>query len=617
MRGRSSLPNPDNRSHLSNIGVLLDTKLKRASSSDVGTVKEDALPTESVDNPQSRQTEENPDRIAPMFLLDEIEALKEKLLRLERVALDSRTVEEDDLSQPRPTTDNDPDQLGASRVAELEDYRRKENCIYGHRKEFEAGGALCIGALLKKAFFTNLTGKPRQVTGIFSPTESLDIFDQSIDFGARRERLRQNFEWDLDRTFLAEEAQLRMREKEDNIAAERRLAEDVAKAAETGHGQRNTDSLNQEENDRHDTAAQTANTKKSVPESRPQSHLKRLNWLDFRSRSLVARDDVVIEILAGEPIITNTQDSWYGFSSGGVRKVPEPGMQVVQNLLEPGKRPVPERIRIYSPLLKFILSKILAHPVDIGPKLDFVLLRPFKALVYREEALRDWLSALEQRFLSPKKDTDVAQTGGTADAELKNSEDSDSESDEEEVAETQSEGAMEHLRTLLQFFDSEIVPRRRFLESSSCKKVEFSDLWYLFRPGMEVIGNDGKQVYRVVKVSSARHRVIPAWEMYWSGDEEKDKKSQQPFSIKCVFVDFNGKSLGPVSIDFDFPRFIGERDVTSFEVYPLGFHPHRRSDFNDSEWRSVSGLPENQRLKAKLVLRGKRFLEVAGVRQMD
>lgn len=489
--------------------------------------------------------------------------------------------------------------------------------------------------------------------GIFFPTESLDVFDRSIDFGARRERLRQNFEWDLDRTFLAEEAQRRMRRKEDDDLAERRRAEDVAQAAKTGRDQRNTDSLSQEENDRHDTAAQTANTKKSVPESGPQSHLKRLNWLDFRSRSLVARDDVVIEILAGEPIITNTQDSWYGFSSGGVRKVPEPGMQVVQNLLEPGKRPVPERIRIYSPLLKFILSKILAHPVDIGPKLDFVLLRPFKALVYREEALRDWLSALEQRFLSPKKDTDVAQTGGTADAELKStpeiegsvadhgsnivdpsprqadvedtrmgtdtkdSEDSDSESDEEEVAETQSEGAMEHLRTLLQFIDSEIVPRRRFLESSSCKKVEFSDLWYLFRPGMEVIGNDGKQVYRVVKVSSARHRVIPAWEMYWSGDKEKDKKSQQPFSIKCVFVDFNGKSLGPVSIDFDFPRFIGERDVTSFEVYPLGFHPHRRSDFNDSEWRSVSGLPENQRLKAKLVLRGKRFLEVAGVRQMD
>lgn len=111
-----------------------------ASGSDVGPVKEDALPTESVDNPQTRQTEENPERIAPTFLLDEIEALKEKLLRLERLALDSRTAEEDDLSEPRPTTDNDPDQLGASRVAELEDYRRKEKCIYGHRKRFEADG---------------------------------------------------------------------------------------------------------------------------------------------------------------------------------------------------------------------------------------------------------------------------------------------------------------------------------------------------------------------------------------------------------------------------------------------------------------------------------------------
>lgn len=487
----------------------------------------------------------------------------------------------------------------------------------------------------------------------FFANESLDTFDQSIDFGARRERLRQNFEWDLDRTFLAEEAHQRRREEEDRIAAERRRAETGARAAESGSSQRNTNSTNEDANGRHDTAAQTVSAEKSALKSRSQSHLKRVNWFDFRSKSSVARDDVcAIDILAGEPVITNTKDSWYGVSSGRVRKIPEDGIQAVQDLLEPGKRPVPERIKINSPLLKLILSQVLGIPVGAGEASGFVLLRPFKALAYRENVLRDWLSALERKFSSPKKDSDAAQTGRAADAELKStseiegsvadhtstivnpesrqtdvgdtktepdttgSDDGDSENDEK-VEETRSEGAMEHLRTLLQFIDSEIVPRRRFLESSSCKKVDFSDLWYLFRPGMEVIENDGKQVYRVVKVSSARHRVVSTWEMYWAGDRETDKRQKQPpFSIKCVFVDFNGSSLGPVSIDFDFPRFIGEREVTSFAVYPLRFHPHKRSDFSDSEWRAVSGLPEEQRLKAKLVLRGKKFLDVANVRQM-
>lgn len=110
------------------------------SGSGVGAVKEDAPPAESLDNPQSSQTEERPEPIAPTFLLDEIEALKQKLMHLERLALDSRAAGEDDLPQPRRTADNDLDQLQAGRVAKLEDYRRREQCLYGHRKEFEANG---------------------------------------------------------------------------------------------------------------------------------------------------------------------------------------------------------------------------------------------------------------------------------------------------------------------------------------------------------------------------------------------------------------------------------------------------------------------------------------------
>lgn len=491
-----------------------------------------------------------------------------------------------------------------------------------------------------------------------SATESLDLFNHSIDFGDRRERLRLNFEWELDRTFLAEEFQKRRHEKEAADAAERRRVEAIAKAARAHSPEKTTKSFKEEEGLVDVTAAQRADAETSTSETILASQFKQLDWHAFRPTHPLPHDgSCCIDVLIGEPAIANTQDPWYGYSSGSFRKAPEAANQLVQDLPEPGKRPVPERIRICSPLLQSILSKVLGNSVNAGTNSDFVLLRPFKALMYREEALRDWFSALERKFGSPKKGmgaTDVelgrsesekgeinhistvanpatrqaavqdAATephttssddgyGGAQDTK-KQARGDNNDHDEEG---TQSEGAMEHLRTLLHFIDSEIVPRRSYLESSSCKKVHFSDLWYLFRPGIEVIGNDGKQVYRVVKVSSARHRVVPTWEMYWAGGKEKDKKkAQPPFSIKCVFVDFDGKSLGPVTIDFDFPRFIGAREVTTFQVYPLRFHPHRRSDFSHSEWRAVSSLPEDQRLRAKLVLRGKKFLEVANVRQM-
>lgn len=504
-----------------------------------------------------------------------------------------------------------------------------------------------------------------------STAQGPDGFDHAIDFGSRRERLRQNFEWEMDRLFLVEETDKRRRAKIADDAAKRKRAETVAKAAQTK--EQETDSTITR------NVANTVKTELAKEDSKHSNQLRRLDWFAFASATSIIEDgECVIDILIGEPIANNNRDTWYGFSSARVRKAPDTGTQSVPGLEGLGKGPLAERIRIHSPLLQAILTKVLGEEVEEGKNSEFVLLRPFKSLAYREQALRDWCSALEKKFnnrpskmvteashtsqvnttaestspngtsgpdqdirhstptndstslLATVQDSSAEPEGASSNEDRKDigstkdqkgeerkegqEEESDDDDDGDQTDETRTEGAMNHLKSLLRFIDSEISPRRSYLESPECRKVYFSDLWYLFRPGMEVIESNGKQVYRVVKVTSARHRIVPSWQMYWS--RGSDQKQRPPFSITCVYVDFDGKSLGPVRRSFGLPRFDGEREVTSLAVYPLRFHPHRRSDFSDSEWIAVSSLPEDQRLKAKLILRGKKFLEVAGLKQM-
>lgn len=340
---------------------------------------------------------------------------KEKLLHLEQLALASRAPGENDLKQPSQTADIGPAELQANRVVDRDGYRHGEQYLYGHRKEFEAGGLPFDGRGYSKVathrsgsrnavrdmsesntFSDNKYHRPDpsdlayrrgMIPAVFA-IETSDIFDQSMYFDAQRERLRQNFEWDLERLHLAEEAEKQRREKAFNAAAERRRVVASGKAAEAVFGHRNRNLFNRAEVEHRHATAQITDPEVLTQESRQQGHLRVLDWHVFRSAPLVAHDGVcAIEILAGDPVITNTQDSWYDSPLGRVPKAPEPAKQGFRDVLEPGKRPVPERIRIYPPLLQRILSELLGKPVTAGENSEFVFLRPFKALVYREDAL--------------------------------------------------------------------------------------------------------------------------------------------------------------------------------------------------------------------------------------
>jgi len=608
------------------------------------------------------------DRVA-VNLTAELEALKIKIFELEKQAQGGSAARHSDGGAQDPA-DPESEKTRPDPMSDIEQYRRMEQFLYKHRKEWE------MKAPQHKIFGMDLSYFSRSYLdrklehgpwdykwmpysypdynrpnpfdlahqGIDVPGDAseMDEFDIAIDFGAARDRIRKNFEWEMDRIFLAEEMGIRRRKKEEG-----KKSEELKKAKE-------------EEKAKAD--------EQSARPTCAQLRLNRVDWFAFKRLSQSEeRDSCVIDILIGEPIINDDVGTgWYGRSGRRVRKAVKSQYPQTSASLTPGLAPLPERIRIHSASLRKILARIIGSEASEVADMNspaVVLVRPFKVLFYREQALRSWCTSLEEKFeqitkatehglaetASPEqgndssqghdlsqadkvpektttnvpqsimedvkdKDKDKDKEGGDHDDDVENEDEEEREEKEDPNDVSRSAMALDHLKCLLNFMDSNISAKQAHLNSSKCTKVFFSDLWYLFRPGVVVIGRDGKQAYRVVNVTSTRHRVVPSWQTwFWNSG---DKKKKAPFSTTCVYIDFDGKNLGPVSKTFDFKRFDGEMEVTSLPVYPLRFHPLRRTDFSDTEWKDVELLPPEKRYTQKLINRGSKFLEVVGIKAM-
>ncbi|PWY93096.1 hypothetical protein BO94DRAFT_622279 [Aspergillus sclerotioniger CBS 115572] len=357
-----------------------------------------------------------------------------------------------------------------------------------------------------------------------------DVLDPSIGYENRRLRLRQSFEWKMDRLYLTEEAENRRQQR--------------------------------------------------VP---------------------TPKEECVMDILIGEPIVHDGLPYHYGDSVRGARQSKGAKSQRV-SALSPVERPLPERIRIHSTLLLSIMARILGPDADALADMEggsVVFLRPFRALVHCEQSLRDWCRAVEESLpitSSPERVPTEGSARSTRDKDNSTEEPipeggTKNEREEDEDAMIKSPTALKHLKCALEFIDTEVLPRIPHALNSPCRKVLFSDLWHLFRPGTEVIGSDGKQAYR----------------------------NKAPLSVTCVYIDFDGKSLGPVSRVFDIQPFKGPRDVTALEIYPLELYPPKRADYTDTEWKNIETLSPADRsewYRQRLITRGRRFLAVTGTKHM-
>jgi hypothetical protein len=344
-------------------------------------------------------------------------------------------------------------------------------------------------------------------------------------------------------------------------------------------------------------------TSPALRHNKPQ--LNRVEWAMFTAQpgipgSKVNPEDIfAIDVLEGDPVIA-FQYLWWRAKQSLERTAPV----TKKKQLTPGQGPLPERIRINSRYILKVLEKIDRDKFgeEDGP---LVMIRPYKALVYYEGQIRATYQDLKKKFRSPTEgpegDTTASEEGEKDESAGKNK--SKTADDEDKDPLTSSAVALEQLKVLVHFLDTDIKEKIAYVRSDQCQRVSFADIWYLFRPGDEVIDQERKQAYRVIGISSSAHKVIPPWRNF---DSLSAKSDETPAVLHCVYIDFDGENLGPVLKTFQIPRFEGERTITSLVVYPLRLAEGRRIDET-----------KPQTFRQKLIARGKMFTEVLSVKHMN
>ena len=388
---------------------------------------------------------------------------------------------------------------------------------------------------------------------------------------------------------------------------------------------------------------QSENEQTSIQEvipTPPTSAIPKMNYVEWALFKLCLakeeKESFAIDVLKGEPVVTfdYMTNTWWskrnrrtGNSTDKTkeRDIPVKARRIQrQQPLEPGQPPLPERIRIHSKHILKILEKIHGDALssDDGP---VVMIRPYRALAYYQEQIQQKFQELKTQFsvetIEEAANNSLSKADGTvtdgttavgtngvlnSNAVEDQKQDILAKEDGEEDQDTTSSTAFQHLQCLVDFMDVEIQAKIRYLGSDRCQKVAFTDIWYLFSPGDEVVGQHRRQAYRVLSVTWTGHKVIPPWRNW---DKSSAKSEETPVILNCVYIDFDGKQLGPVAKRVEIPRFDGEKSITSLEVYPLRFAEDRSPSGRDGE--------EKKTFREKLIARGKMFLDCAGVKHVS
>ncbi|KAK7423575.1 hypothetical protein QQX98_001033 [Neonectria punicea] len=346
-------------------------------------------------------------------------------------------------------------------------------------------------------------------------------------------------------------------------------------------------------------------------------------WLDWehflaRTRELEACIMTPIAALTGEPepqVILGLRTRLDSAELSTKPSSNRPANKMINTEDPAGQGPLPERVKILSHALVAIFALHIAKdsPPSFTEDGFMVLLRPFKPLIFYEKRLREFLVDLETHFEnfdgangkpSPLPGTDGADAAlGSTTEEDKGSKRTapgpnftwigDYRRVEYLQASSISITALLHLRCLMKFIDDEIKPKLEYVNSDKCRKIFFHDLWHLFKPGNEIVDQEEKQAYRIIRVQIPPHNIELPWLRY----KKPATGPKTPATIHCAYIDFDGKQFGPVSVNFDIPPFGGLKDVKSLPIYPLRF-------------------AKDSQLRQNLIKRGKMLLEVTKFKPM-
>ncbi|UKZ66317.1 uncharacterized protein TrAtP1_007492 [Trichoderma atroviride] len=329
----------------------------------------------------------------------------------------------------------------------------------------------------------------------------------------------------------------------------------------------------------------------------------------------------VIDISIEEPVITfdDYTNPWFARrtlppqeSTVGVVATAEKSLSTWKEMIDgsdPSKQVVPERIRIRSKYIIDILREIFqVKPKPYDGNSGVVMVRPYRALVHYDKEIRTKYRELGEAILAKSKEEPEGENPEENENEKQDaSETKDAAEDGSKDEHASSLTAYQHLGCLIQFMDRVVQAKINYLsQPSGLRTIAFKHIWYLFKPGDTVVGQGQQQVYRVMNVTSTGHLVTPPWRN-WKKDENSPVET---ITLHCVYIDFDGKQLGPVTQTFTIEKFDGEKAITALDAYPIRFavagHHIRNGDTETGEMYYTR----------KLVERGKVFVDVAHIKHM-
>jgi len=349
-----------------------------------------------------------------------------------------------------------------------------------------------------------------------------------------------------------------------------------------------------------------------------KSHME---WSAFRMANnspgpqVNLHDLPTLDILVEEPALltepeTSTahrpQDSTQGASDTAEKSEAYTVLSQTAPGYNAAERPLPERIRVQSPIiLQFLAALLPDFPQrSLNPR---VLVRPYRALAHYYSTIRDewcfWAADFDIAS-SRRQQTDDKSRNILRATRKRWSPDEMLHGPEDVMAyrafgRRTPEQALRHVECLIEFMDDFLKKKIDGLTSPDCHKVFFVDIWHIFKPGDFVINRDGRQVYRILSITSTGHKAAVSWNDYSSITASKTMSpgTEMPIRILCVHIDYDGVQLGPVPTEFVIKKYEGEKAIESLEIRPA----HLDRDSSQRE---------------RFVARGRRFLQAASIQHL-
>ncbi|PLB53481.1 hypothetical protein P170DRAFT_508091 [Aspergillus steynii IBT 23096] len=336
--------------------------------------------------------------------------------------------------------------------------------------------------------------------------------------------------------------------------------------------------------------------KKAWEENRQKMALKAvveyLDYSHFKNRFAEDEGLAVIEVLLGHH--TLAQQIWQESNQRHMQGWGIRINRVPSRTKEDGDTWI-QRVRVQSPQLLLLLSRLTGHQEQWANAGARVFYRPFLSFHYYLPQMKKCLEILEKNWSAadkmegsnlaiPSNVTPRAQDrrGDAKDESSHASDEFRPMTPEESVVGpiADSVTALRHVRTYVQFMETEITPLWERAAGTTQRKVSFLDLWMFFQPG-ELI-----YVPSLSESSSGQIWPGPAnisqkvWRLHTIGRDSFSEytaqcdipsKSSQELDLWCYFIDFNGVSYEPFVERFSIRSYEGLRDITTLKVYPLRF----------------------------------------------